>query len=292
MAGVVLFIAGQFFGSLNGALSKSLAPELPVLMIVWGRFVGFLLLVIGPALQRHGMAAVAPARPVLHVARGLLLVGATIGFVGAVSGMPLADAIALIFIYPFLVTALAPLLLGERVALSSWVAVICGFVGVLVVMRPTFDGIDPHALFAIGGGTCFGLHLMVTRGLTASSPPLVTMTTSAIVGAVLLTAALPFIWQTPTAGQWLVLAEIALASTLAQILTTLACNRAGMALLAPFGYCEIVWATVLGLAMFGDFPDTLTWLGIAIIVASGVYIALAANGRRLPLVSRTRPPAA
>jgi len=270
--GTALFIAGVCFAAMQQGLAKGLVMALPVLLVVWGRYVVSTLVLVPVALTRHGTAAFRPARPVLQVVRGLLLVGSSTCFIAAISSMPIADATALIFIYPFLVTAASPVFLGERVTLGGWLAVITGFIGVVIVLRPTMAGVDVHALLALATGVFFGVHLLITRRLSQSSPPLVTATVTAVVGTVALAPAVVVMgsWMSGTEAATLIF--VGLAATASQFLVLLACARAPMTTLAPFGYTEIVAATAVGWIMFGDFPDGRAWFGIAIIVGAGLYI--------------------
>lgn len=288
--GILTFVTALVFGSMHSGLSKALTEDLSVPLIIWWRYLGLFLVVVPWALIRYGRAAVVPARPWLHVLRGLLIIVASFSFLGAVSGMPLADTLAIVFVYPFIVTALAPLLLGERVGLSIWIAVLTGFVGVLVVVRPGFTEVDGYVLLALMTGASFALVLLVTRKLAVASPPTVTATWTATLGLVIVGLSLPFIWVTPTLEQLIVLAVMTAFAAASQLLTMHAFSKADAAVLAPFGYSEIVTATAVGFVMFGDFPTPVTWLGIVVIIASGIYIAIAGRPIRLPLLSRSRTP--
>jgi drug/metabolite transporter (DMT)-like permease len=288
---IVLFVLGLSCASLQSGFSKLLVSELSPLFVVWGRFAGFLVIVLVIVLWRHGRVGLRPPQPVLQGLRALLLVAASVAFIAAIRAMPLADAIAIVFVYPFIVTASAPLVLGERVPLSSWIAVATGFVGVLVVVRPGFGDTDWHALLALAAGTCFGAHLLVTRQLRTSAPPLVTATSTAFIGTLVLSATLPFVWQPLAMNQVLLMVLVGVFGAASQLLAIIACGKAEMSVLAPFGYTEIISATLVGFVMFGDFPDWVAWAGIAVIVASGICIAYGQRRTRVPLISRTRPPA-
>jgi drug/metabolite transporter (DMT)-like permease len=290
--GILSFVTALVFGSMHSGLSKALTEDLSVPLIIWWRYLGLFLVVVPWALIRYGRAAVIPARPWLHVLRGLLIIVASFSFLGAVSGMPLADTLALVFVYPFIVTALAPLVLGERVGLAIWIAVFTGFLGVLVVMRPGVMEIDGYVLMALLTGATFALVLLVTRKLSVASPPTVTATWTATLGLVIVGLLLPFIWVTPTLHQLMVLGVMSAFAAVSQLLTMHAFSKADAAVLAPFGYSEIVTATVVGLVLFGDFPAPVTWVGILVIVASGIYIAVAGRPIKLPLLSRSRTPSA
>jgi drug/metabolite transporter (DMT)-like permease len=290
--GILIFVSALVFGSLHNGLSKSLTDDLPVPLIIWWRYLGLFAIVVPWALLRHGRGAVVPARPWLHVLRGALIVVSSLSFLGAVSGMPLADTMAIVFVYPFIITALAPFLLGERVKLSMWIAVLTGFFGVLIVMRPGFAEVDGYALLALVTGTTFALVLLVTRMLAVAAPPTVTATWTATIGILVLSLALPYIWVTPSVEQLLVLAVLSILAATSQLMTMHAFSKAGAAVLAPFGYSEIVTATAVGFVMFADLPDAVTWAGILVIVASGIYIAIAGRPIKLPLLARSRTPSA
>jgi drug/metabolite transporter (DMT)-like permease len=291
-AGILIFVAALVFGSVHNGLSKSLTDDLPVPLIIWFRYLGLFAIVVPWALLRYGRSAVVPARPWLHVLRGGLIVVSSLSFLAAVSGMPLADTMALVFVYPFIITALAPFLLREHVRRSMWIAVLTGFFGVLIVMRPGFAEVDGYALLALLTGATFALVLLVTRMLAVASPPTVTATWTASIGILVLSLALPYIWVTPNMEQMIVLAALSILAATSQLMTMHAFSKAGAAVLAPFGYSEIVTATIVGLVMFGNLPDPVTWAGIVVIVGSGVFIAIAGRPNKLPLLSRSRTPGA
>ena len=292
--GVGLAIAAFVFaltcGALQGGLTKLMTGELPVLEVIWGRYVGLFAIVVPYALLRYGRKAVTPARPWLHILRALFLLMASVTFVTATSRMPLADTMAIVYVFPFIVTGLSPFLLGERVSRASWIAVATGFLGVLVVVRPGFQAVSIYVLLAVCTGLCYAFFLILSRRLSVAAPPTVTATWASAVGLILLSMTMPFVWVMPDARQILILAIVGGLAAISQIFTMYACAKVEMPVLAPFGYSDIVAATIIGLILFGDLPDTATWTGIAIIIASGVTIAIASGGRRIPLMSRSRRP--
>lgn len=272
--GIILVIVGLSLASLADGFSKLLAPGLSVLMVVWGRFVFNLACVLPIALKRHGLRALLPDRLGLQITRGLLMLAATLSFIAALYGMPLADALAIAFAYPFVVTALSPVMLGETVTHRHWLAVLGGFAGVLVVIRPGFETISTHTMLALLASVCFAVHLLITRKLSTSAPAFVTITFSSFIGAAVMTVGLPFFWQPVSGDQWLLLALSGAGAAAAHVAINRAYTLAPAATLAPIGYTEIVAAAAVGYVMFGDFPDAVTWIGVAIISASGVYIAM------------------
>ncbi|MGE0038446.1 MAG: DMT family transporter [Xanthobacteraceae bacterium] len=281
LAGIALFLAGLLLAALQVALSKVLTAELPVLLVVWGRYLVSLLLVLPAALVLHGAGAFALARPGLQLVRGALMALSTLLFIAAVSGAPIAEMTAIIFVYPFVMMAFAPWLLGERNRRSSWIAIVAGFVGVLIVMRPGTGTFGTYGLVALTAGFFMGAYLVITRRIGESSPPLVTVTCTAAVGVVLLSLPLPFAWQTIGWTQIALLLAIGIVATLCQLFLILACTGTDMGTLAPFSFCEILFAATMGFLFFGEFPDAMAWAGIMILAGSGLYVAVIQSGERM-----------
>jgi drug/metabolite transporter (DMT)-like permease len=201
-------------------------------------------------------------------------------FFAAVQFMPLADALAVSFVYPFIVTALAGLVLGEQVGPWRWSAVVVGFVGIMIIIRPGFAAPSWGIPFALTAGTSFAMIILITRKLAGADPPALTLGATALVAAAIGSLALPFVWVTPAPADWSLMLLGGLVGTGCQLMLVMAYERASAAQLAPFAYVEVVSAAVIGLFLFGDWPDRVTWLGIAIVVASGVVIAWRESVRR------------
>jgi len=254
--------------------AKLLSETLPIVQIVWARFFVHTLCMVPVMLRRRHRRAFWPARPGLQVVRSLLLVAATFLFYGALSSMPIVDTLALFFISPLLSTLMSPLVLGERVGLRRRVAAGVGFLGVLIMLRPGFEAVEPAALMALGCGFAHSLYLLLTRRLAGTASAEVTLAWTGLAGALVLTVAVPATWVTPDAVGWLWMIGVGVAAVAGHFLLIRACDHAEASLLAPFGYAEIVTATIFGFLVFGDFPDPWTWTGIAVICASGIYIAL------------------
>jgi len=247
----------------------------PVLMIVWGRFFASLIILLG-VLVATGKVRRLPTigSPGLQIARALLSVGATMGYFAAIQTMPLADALAVYFIYPFLITALSPLVLGERPGLHRWGAVCIGFLGSLLVIQPAADeGIAVGVYYLIAASFAFALYNLLTRRLSGRADPMGTLLVQMVVGTVVMSAALPYAWQTPNLVEIGLFTAIGFASVAAHFLLVRSYDFAPASVLAPFTYVEMIGTTLLGYLIFNDFPDALTWLGVAVIIASGTYIA-------------------
>ena len=140
--------------------------------------------------------------------------------------------------------------------------------------RPGMTVINTGTLLALGAGTIYALYMVATRKLSGSAPPLVTLTFTAILGTVAMSTAVPFQWITPDAVDFLMMAAMGGCAALGHYLLIKAFDHAPASVLAPFGYSKIVMTTVIGFFFFGDFPNTWTWVGVGVIIASGVYISL------------------
>lgn len=281
---ILLMVVAMSVVPFMDAFAKLLSRDLPVEQVAWARFVFGLLFILPIALYRYGpRVTFRPKQPALQFLRGLLTAASSLFFFSAISMAPIADALALIFIAPLVVTALSPFVLQERVGIHRWAAVWVGFAGALIIIRPGLGSIDLAMLLAAGAGVSHGFFLLVTRRLSRSGPPLATLTVTTLVGALVLAFLQPFVWTMPEPHHWLYFAAMGFCAALGHFLLIKAFEQGTATLLAPFGYSEIVAATALGFFIFGDFPDRITWLGIVVIVASGLYITFRERVRgRLP----------
>jgi len=278
-SGILLIVVGLSIAAFTGALMKTLTSDLSPLLIGWFRFTGAFLVLVPFALVRAGRRAFRPPRIGIQILRGVFLVVGNLSFMTGVQYLDFADAIAILYVYPFLVTLMAPMILGEKVSLIGWLGVTGGFGGVLLVMRPEFRNFDVSALFILFTGFLVSLQMLLNRKLGVLSDPAVISMWGSLIAALVLLLALPFSWQPVTAEQLSILGLMAVASAIGQTLIILALSRAPASELAPFTYAEIVAAVVIGFMMFGTLPDTLSWSGIALIVFSGIVVARAQAGR-------------
>jgi drug/metabolite transporter (DMT)-like permease len=208
----------------------------------------------------------------LQIARSVLVLLATGCMFFALGFMPLADAVAITFAGPLLIVALSAVLLRESVGPRRWGAVIFGFIGMLVIIRPGAGTFQIAALLPVAVALFYALYQIITRHLSHKSDPLSMLFYTALVGALVTSAIIPFDWTTPSLRQLGMLIAIGFLGGLGHYAIIVAYERSETSLVAPFAYTEIVWATLLGLMFFDDFPDLFTFLGTAIIIASGVYV--------------------
>jgi len=270
---VLMFIAALVMAASNGAIMKLLAGSLPTVTIIWARYLVNLLILLPFALPYYGLAIFKPASLPLQLLRVAFMLVGTSCFITGVADMAFADAIAILYVYPFVIIVLSPFFLSERVPAVAWVCVATGFAGVLIVMRPAFDVTGLPALFILAAGTLLGCHLLMARFLVRAKSPLITATFTALVIAAVTSLIVPFYWQPMSAYELMLIAAMGTVTAASQYLMLMAFSRAQAPVLAPFAYAEIPAAAAIGIMAFGEFPDAIAWGGIALIVASGVIVA-------------------
>lgn len=253
---------------------------MPILIVVWARALFGGLMTLPFALRAEGARAFRPARPWHHLARAALLFGATFLFFNALKYLPIADALAIFFVNPLVIVVLSALALREKVGPRRWAAVAVGFIGTLIIIRPGMIELNPGTLYALGAGVTLGAYFVMTRHIAGASDAMVLTFQTSAMGMALMSLALPFVWQEPSPTQWLMLASLGVIATLGHVLITKAYEHGEASLLAPLAFTEIIMATLVGWWFFGDLPDFWTVLGVAILIASAIYISL--RERRAP----------
>ncbi|MBB3464780.1 DMT family transporter [Rhizobium sp. BK377] len=229
-----------------------------------------------------GTRALSAKRPWMNLLRGALHGAASLLFFVAVKYMPLADVFAIYFVEPFMLAALSALFLGDKVGWRRWMAIVVGFGGAMIVIQPSYEIFGLKALLPVFCAFLFSLYLFLNRAIGEADSPLTMQTMSGIGGTIFMAGAM-FVGSslgnadfTPSLpASWLGLVLLLILGTIsgyAHMLVVKAFRLAPLSLLAPFQYFEIISATVLGYALFGDFPNVSKWIGIAIIVASGLFI--------------------
>lgn len=274
LIGIGLMLLAMAILPFIDVLAKFLGQAgMPIALVVWARAVFGTLATLPFALRAAGPAALRPEKPFQHLLRALLLFSATFCFFEALKYLPIADALAIFFVNPLVITALSALVLRETVGPRRWAAVAFGFLGTLVIIRPGFVEMNPGTLLALAAGFALGSYFVMTRAMAARAEASVLTFQTNVIGAALLTALLPLVWQAPTMAQWLMLIGVGLIATLGHLLITRAYVHAEASLLAPLAFTEIVMATLLGWWYFGDWPDRWTIAGVTMLIASAVYIS-------------------
>lgn len=247
---------------------------MPILVVVWARALFGGLMTLPFALRAAGARAMRPAQPGRQLARAVLLFGATFLFFSALKYLPIADALAIFFVNPLVIVILSALVLREKVGPRRWAAVAVGFIGTLIIIRPGVVEVNPGTVFALGSGVALGSYFAMTRAMAGVTNAMVMNFQTSVIGAALMTLALPVLWVMPTPTQWAMLAALGMIATLGHVLITKAYEHGEASLLAPLAFTEIIMATVLGYAFFGDLPDRWTVLGVAILIGSAIYISV------------------
>jgi len=253
--------------------AKYLSTDLPVFQITWARYFFTVAFTFPIMFFFYRNQLKWSDKPKLQIIRGLILLIANICFFYSISVISLAKALTLAFVAPLIVTAFSPMLLGEKVGFRRWSAVVIGFIGSLVVIRPGFVEINLASLAALGTGVMYGFYLIITRKLSTSDNPLLTLLLTGIVGAVIISCVMPFVWVNPTLNQWSMMAAIGVFACIGHLFLILSLKYADASKLAPFSYFEIITNIIIGYYFFSDFPDNWTFLGLFIIVLSGIYIS-------------------
>ena len=254
-------------------IAKYLSSELSFFQITWARYFFTVLFTLPFMFFFFRKNLTWSTQPKLQIFRGLTLLFANILFFYSISIISMAKALTLAFVAPLITTALSPIFLGEKVGARRWSAVIVGFVGSLIVVRPGFIEFNLASIAALGTGFFYGIYLIITRKLHSSDSPLLTLLLTGVVGTVVASFLVPVVWINPTLIQWSLLALMGIFACLGHLFLILSLKYAEASKLAPFGYFEIVTNVILGYYFFGDFPHYWTWVGLVIIVCSGVYIS-------------------
>ena len=276
----LFMILGMLLVPVMDGTAKLLVRDYPVLQVVWGRYF-FHLLTLLPLFFIFGeRLSFKPAKIKLQTIRALFLLGDTALFFAALSFIPLANGKAVFFVAPLIMTALAPFILSEKVGWHRWGAVLVGFSGTLFILQPEADGQWLGYLLAFGSAAFYAVYLLLTRKLRSAASPLNTLLFTAMVGTVIMTVLLPFDWRTPDLTGWLLMLATGILGTLSHFFIIKAFEGGDASHLAPFTYSEIISATIFGVIVFGHFPGTSTWIGISIVMASGLYILKRERNRK------------
>ena len=272
MKAIILNLSAWIVLPFMDTIAKYLSSEISFFQITWARyfFTVFWTLPLMFFFFRKNLKW--SENPKLQILRGITLLSANICFFYSISIISMAKALTLAFIAPLVTTALSTIILGENVGIKRWSAVIVGFIGSLVVIRPGLIEFNLATLAALGTGFFYGLYLIITRKLHTVDNPLLTLLITGVVGAMISSLFVPIIWINLSQSQWLWLALMGIFACLGHLLLIYSLRYADASKLAPFGYFEIVTTIILGYYFFQDFPDIWTFTGLFIIISSGVYV--------------------
>ena len=273
LAGIATMVAGVFCLATMDALAKFLGEGYPVVQLVFLRSTIALPLLLAIAwFSEGGFAGLRTRRPWVHVARAVLVALAIFTFYTALTYLPLAEVTAIAFAAPLIMTALSRPLLGEQVGWRRWSAVLVGFAGVLIVVKPGTAAFQPAALIALAAALLYALMLMTARKFAASESAISLVFWSTAGAGLIAGTLMPFTW-TPVAandaGWFLALGGL---GAVTMLLLTRAFHLAPAAVVAPFDYTALIWALAYGWLIWGEVPAPTTWGGAAVIAGAGLYV--------------------
>ncbi|WP_299847323.1 DMT family transporter [uncultured Roseovarius sp.] len=279
--GILLMVGFSLIAPLMDSFAKLIGDAVAVGQIAATRFAVQSALLLPLAALMGWMHRPGRAEIGLHLARSVLLMVATAFFFTAVRYMPIADAIAIFFVEPFILTLLGGWLLGEQVGPRRYIACAVGFGGALLIIQPSFQELGGVAFLPLVTALCFAFYMILTRRMATQMHPI---TLQVYTGLAALVIAVPVLWAFngsgvgpldpvwPEARELKLLAALGIVATISHVCISFALSLAPASVLAPLQYIEIVGATFFGFYIFGDLPDALTFVGIALIVGSGLYV--------------------
>ncbi|MFL2887236.1 MAG: DMT family transporter [Candidatus Pelagibacter sp.] len=272
MKAIILNLSAWAVLPFMDTIAKYFSSEISFFQITWARYFFTVFWTLPLMFFFFRKSLKWSENPKLQILRGITLLSANICFFYSISIISMAKALTLAFVAPLVTTALSPIILGEKVGIKRWSAVIVGFIGSLVVIRPGLIEFNIATIAALGTGFFYGVYLIITRKLHTVDNPLLTLLITGVVGVFISSLFVPIVWINLSQSQWLWLALMGIFACLGHLLLIYSLRYADASKLAPFGYFEIITNIILGYYFFKDFPDIWTFAGLLIIISSGAYI--------------------
>ena len=277
MLAYILNLCGWLLLPFMDGIAKHLSTEMHFLQVVWGRYFFMLLISIPLAYIFFRKELKLPNSLAVQLWRSFFLFLSTIFFFYAISIISLAEALTLAFVSPIIVTILSIFYLKEKVGIHRWFAVFLGFFGVLVIIRPGFIDLNLASLSALAAGISYAFYILYTRKLSFTDSAVVTLIFTGSIGCLIISFIVPFVWINLNLQQVLFLILLASIGTLGHFLIILSLRLGEASKLAPLGYFEITTNIFVGYVFFDDLPDIWIYLGLFLIVISGIYIFIREN---------------
>ena len=268
--GGALMLAATVLFSISDTMAKYVTAAVPPVELATIRYGVFVLMASALLWRQRG--SLRSRRPLLQVLRGVGVVGSALAFITSLRFLPIAEATALNFVTPLMITVLAVPVLGEVVRPQGWLAVLIGFAGMLVVVRPGLGGMHPAALLVIASSLCWSVAMLITRRIVGVDRASVTLLWTSATGFILLLGALPFFLQPMSLREFGLCLAVGVVASGGQWLAVLAYLYARATVLAPLSYAQLIWSSALGFLVFGTVPDRFVLIGAAIIAVSGLYV--------------------
>jgi len=273
LVGIGLISATYLLFTLLDGSAKWLVQSVPVLVVVWLRFLTHTLIASALLFPMRGLALVRTRHLRWHLARGLMFVAMTGINFWALQYLQLTVTASIFFMVPILVALLSAPLLGEKLDAKRWAAILIGFAGVLVIVRPGSEAFHPAMLLSLVNAVLYAFFNMMTRKLAAYDPPETIQFLPAVVASVVLAPFALAAWESPQGWfEWLLLCLMGVFGGTGHYLLAMAHRYAPASTLAPFLYQQILYMAIFGYLVFGSVPDAAVWIGAAIVIASGLYL--------------------
>ena len=270
--GIGAIVCGVVCFSIVDATAKWLGQDFAPIQILFFRHLFGIVPIVFLVWRGGGLQALRTRRPLAHALRAGLLFTALLSFFTALRGLPLAEAIAVGFTAPLFVTALAGPLLGESVGPRRWAAVVVGFVGALVMVRPGTEAFRPEALLVVLSALSFALAMLLTRRLSRTETDVSMVAYTSLIAGLASLPFVVFVWRTPGGSDLGLFAVVGIVGGTAAYLLVVAYRHAPASVIAPFDYSGLIWASLLGWMVWRETPEPAVWIGAAIIASSGIYI--------------------
>ena len=270
--GITLLCSGVAFFSVGEACVKARSKDYDILQVVWARYL-FHAVVFILIFSRSGIVnQMKTSRPILHVARSIVLMLGTITFFTALIYLSMPEAVAINFAAPLLVTALSIPILGEKVGPRRWVAILIGFAGVLIIIRPGLGVMHWAAVLPLLTAIFYAAYQIMTRIAGRTEDTRTSLFWTSTVGVIVMTCIVPFVWKSPDLASWGIMVAMGALFGFGHYLLIRAFEVTAVSTLSPFQYTQIVWVTIISVIIFKQIPDNYSILGTAIVIASGLYV--------------------
>ena len=274
LAGIALVVAASFIFAASDIATKIIISQIPSFEIIWFRYLAYSVIALPLLTRPPALSLLSSRNKPLQILRGLGAFGSGAFFVTSLKFIPITDATAISFTAPLFVAVLSAVFLAETITPSYVLATICGFAGALLIVKPGSTDFTIGSTLPLFGSLCWAGALVLVRQMSGTEPMRLTVTYTALIGLTSASLIVPFVWIDPDPVVWPYLVGIGLATTTAHMMTVLAYSYAPAVLLAPFSYTQLIGATCMSYAVFNDIPTFTTVVGILLIAASGLSLAL------------------
>ncbi|MAV87682.1 MAG: hypothetical protein CMM67_05480 [Rhodospirillaceae bacterium] len=272
--GIIFMVLAMLVNSSKDGIAKLLAEDYTPLSILLIQFIATSI-ILGPlVIKKYGLIAIIPRNPLAQLIRASFVTSGVGLYYWAINYINIADATAMIFIAPIIVTALSPWILDEPLGIRRTTAVIIGFIGVLIILRPTMEGDRIGYFIALASGIFLGAFYIANRKLSGSTPVLSSAFYTSFFGLIFLIPFLSLYWVKPDLSDTAIFLGFTSLATLGQVLMVAAFSFAPANIIAPFQYSQMIGATLISYFLFGALPDQWGWVGISVVIGAGLYIAI------------------